>query len=213
MPIYLATEPVQTIEAEKALITGGVVANSKAGYSGTGYVTGLDTVGRQCQFTFTNLVAGQYVVQFRYDTSAYRNLGFYVNGKSRGPLKLGKSEQTYATWTDISFLAWLGAGTNVIALRCDDAGVNVNLDRLSIALYSTEMVSGLTLTPVIGTSRGMKMGFDTVAGISYEWTWKANLGDGLAWQPLTNFNTTGSTMQMSLTNGLPGAYYRVRVLP
>ncbi len=136
MPIYLTTEPVQTQEAENAAVSGGFVATSTPGYSGTGYVSGLDAIGKKCEFTFKVGATGVYIIQFRHNTSAYRNLGLYVNGQGRGLLKLGKSEQVYATWTTMSVLTWLEGGTNRIALQCDDASGNVNLDKLSLALYS-----------------------------------------------------------------------------
>src|SRR5579864_9174535 len=109
MPVHLTKEAVQMQEAENSAITGGVVATNTPGYSGSGYVSGLSSIGKKCEFSFQIGTAGVYLIQFRYDTSAYRNLGLYVNGQARGTLKLGKSEQVYATWTTLSVITWLGA--------------------------------------------------------------------------------------------------------
>jgi hypothetical protein len=117
LPIFLTTEPVQKQEAENAAITGGFIATSVPSYSGTGYVSGLNSIGKKCEFGFPIENAGVYVIQFRYDTGGYRNLGLSVNRQPRGTLKLDKSEQVYATWTALSLVTWLEAGTNVIGLQ------------------------------------------------------------------------------------------------
>ncbi len=212
MPVHLTTEPVQMQEAENSAITGGFVATNTPGYSGSGYVSGLDAIGDKCEFAFVAAVAGQYLVQVRYNTSAYRNLGFYVNGKGRGQLLLGKSEQTYATWTDISLVTWLEAGTNRITLQCDDAVGNVNLDKVSLALYSTNVVSGLDARAMSGGPNGMAVGFDTLAGLAYAVEWKSDV-TAATWQRLTNFVAGGSTIQVDFTNGLPHAFCRIRMNP
>jgi len=212
MPIYLATEPVQTQEAENAAITGGFVTNTIPGYSGSGYVSGLDTVGKKCEFTFNLATAGVYVLQFRYDTSAYRNLGLYVNGQSRGVLKLGKSEQVYATWTSMSALSWLSGGTNRIALQCVDNLGNVNLDNFSLALYSTNAISDVNLHAA-GTPTSVSLSFDTIPGITYGVDWASNLLAGVPWQPITSFVSTGSTAQVTHTDPSLNGFLRISATP
>ena len=188
------------------------MATNTPGYSGTGYVSGLDAIGDKCEFAFNVTAAGQYIVQIRYNTSTYRNLGFYVNSQGRGQLKLGKSEQTYATWTDISLLTWLEGGTNQITLQCDDAVGNVNLDKVSLALYSTNVVSGLQVSAISGLLNGMALGFDTLPGVAYALEWKSNF-TASAWQPLTNFIANGATIQVELAKGLPQGFCRIRLIP
>jgi len=156
--------------------------------------------------------AGQYIVQVRYNTSAYRNLGFYVNGKSRGPLLLGTSEQIYATWTDISRVTWLASGTNLITLQCDDSVGSVNLDKVTLALYTTSVVSGLETKAMGGGSNGITMDFDTLPGLAYSLEWKSNL-TAATWQPLTNFTGSGTTAQVGFTNGLHQGFCRIGISP
>jgi len=137
IPIYLSTNSVVTQEAEDASMTDGAEANSKSGFSGRGYVS-LDAVGKKCEFTFKMAAAGTYIVNFRYNTEGYGRFGLGVNGKERARVELGKSEQPYATWTEMSILARFDIGTNRLRLECEDNVGKINLDRLSIALWSTD---------------------------------------------------------------------------
>jgi hypothetical protein len=212
VPVHLTTEPVQMQEAENSAITGGVVATNIPGYSGSGYVSGLSAIGDKCEFAFEAAAAGQYMVQARYNTSAYRNLGFYVNGKGRGQLLLGKSEQTYATWTDISLVTWLASGTNRIALQCDDAVGSVNLDKVTLALYTTNVVCGLEAKAMGGGLNGIAMDFDTLPGLAYALEWKSNF-TAATWQPLTNFTGSGAPIQVDFTNGLRQGFCRIKIIP
>jgi hypothetical protein len=212
MPVYLSTERVQTQEAEEAIITGGFVTNAIQGYSGTGYVTGLDALGKQCEFGFNISTAGVHLIQFRYNTSAYRNFGLYVNGEARGMLKLGKSEQVYATWSAMSALTWLSSGTNRIALRCVDASGNVNLDNLSLALYSTSATPGLNVQAT-ASSNSIAVSFDTIPGLIYHLDWTSNLAIAPVWQPLTNFVSTGSSVQVGRHDLSRNGFLRINAGP
>lgn len=212
MPIFLTTQPVHKQEAEAATVTGGFVTNSVPGYSGTGYVSGLNSIGKKCEFAFLIQTAGVYLIQFRYDTSAYRNLGLYVNGQSRGTLKLGKSEQVYATWTQLSLVTWLTAGTNVIGLQCVDSLGNINLDYLALALYSTNTVPGLTLnSPNVPGSAAFN--FDPIPGLTYTVDWNTNLASPQAWQRLTNFSSMGSTVGVGQKSASPVGFLRIKAQP
>lgn len=137
-PLYLTTNPVSTYQAEGAALTGTSIATGKAGYEGSGYVTGFDTVGDKCQFTVNAGSTGAYILKFRYNTNAYQQLSCYVNGVHKEDLKLGAAEQMYATWTEYTLFAWLNSGSNTVTFQYDsgDSG-NVNLDSLKFALYST----------------------------------------------------------------------------
>jgi hypothetical protein len=152
MPVYMTTDPVRSYEAEDAVLTGTTVSRDKiehaldaryaqeitAGFSGGGYVTGLDALGDECLFKVKVEKAGAYILKIRYNTRKYQTMDFVVNGTLREKLKLGKSEQVYATWTERSLFAWLEAGDNTIAFQCAAAGeaADVNLDSLSLAFYS-----------------------------------------------------------------------------
>lgn len=137
MPLYLTTQPVQSYEAENAALTGTSTASSKAGYTGSGYVTGFDTVGDKCQFNVNVSTSGAYIMKVRYNTTGDRIVSCYVNGIPLEKLKLGYSEE-YGIWTDMTVFAWLQSGNNTVTVQYDtgDSG-NLNLDNLSLALYST----------------------------------------------------------------------------
>lgn len=212
MPIFLATEAVQKQEAENAAVTGGFIASSVPGYSGTGYVSGLDSIGKKCEFNFQIGTSGVYLIKFRYDTSGYRNLGLTINGQSRGPLKLGKSEQVYATWTELSLVTWLWQGANVIGLQCVDSLGNINLDWLALALYSTNASPGVKLSPA-GQPGGVGLAFDPIPGLVYSVDWNSSLANNAAWQPMTNFTSTGSTVQVSPPGISSVGFFRIKASP
>lgn len=113
------------------------MAAATPGYRGTGYVADPGLPGDECRFTVNLPTAGGYIIHLRYDTSGYRDLGFLVNGQRRGTVKLGKSEQVYATWTERSLLTWLDSGSNTLTFRCEQSQGAVNFDQLTLALYST----------------------------------------------------------------------------
>jgi hypothetical protein len=140
MPIYLTTHPVQRLEAEDAALQGVAVAKDKEGYTGRGYVSGFDNTGDQCAFRVSVEKRGAYLMKIRYNTREYRHVDLIVNGKLVEKLKLGKSEQVYAKWTEMSLFAWLQRGENLISFRADDSGMSqgLSLDSLSVALYSEE---------------------------------------------------------------------------
>jgi len=139
IPIYLTTGAVLSYEAEDATLTGTVVDSSKAGYSGTGYVTGFSQSGAACSFNVNVEASGVYMLNLRYDTNAHETISCYVNGAKIQRLALGDSEQVYTTWTDFTLLAWLNSGSNTISLQQDpDDSGNINLDKLSIAFYSAD---------------------------------------------------------------------------
>jgi len=209
LPIFLATEAVQKQEAESANITGGFVASAVPGYSGAGYVSGLDAIGKKCEFSFQIGTSGVYLIQFRYDTSGYRNLGFYVTGQSRGALKLGKSEQVYATWTQLSLVTWLEQGPNVIGLQCVDSLGNINLDYLALALYSTNAVADVRLTSSAQTGI-FGLDFDPIPGLVYGVDWNSNLVSSTAWQSLASFGSTGSTVHVDSPGTSRAGYFRIK---
>jgi hypothetical protein len=213
VPVYLSTELVQTQEAETAQTTGGVISTAVPGYSGTGYVSGLDAIGKKCEFTFIVPVAGAYILKLRYNTSAYRNLGLFVDSQQRSVLKLGKSQQVYATWTEMSTITWLDSGTNHVGLECIDNSGNVNLDKVSVGLYSTSGVAGLSSKPLSALDQSVQLDLATVPGLFYSIYWKTNLSLELPWRPFTNFLGLGRTFQFVYPASEPEGFLRVQAGP
>jgi hypothetical protein len=141
MPIYLTTNPVDTFQAENASLSGLQITSDVNGYTGTGFVTGFDSVSDNCKFNVTADSAGIYMLNIRYHTNdSMQILNWYVNNIFQGTLKIGKSEQIYATWTNLSFFAYLPVGKNTISFQPHQRFIgDVGLDELSVALYSTSL--------------------------------------------------------------------------
>jgi hypothetical protein len=126
-------------QAEDAALTGLSKAAAKTGYKGKGYVKGFDKVGDKCRFNVTPKKSGAYIIKIRYNTNTYQKLSCYVNGTYLEDLKLSQSEQNYATWTEYTIFTWLNRGKNTIDFKYLSVDSrNVNLDELSMALYSTK---------------------------------------------------------------------------
>ena len=114
LPVYLTTHPVYSSEAEAATVTGAYASSKKEGYFGSGYVTGFDGPQDKCVFSVTVSGSGTYILKIRYNTRKYHSVDLVVNGARLETLRLGRSEQQYATWTEMSVLAWLEDGDNTI---------------------------------------------------------------------------------------------------
>jgi len=75
------TAPDATVEAENGILTGGVkVANSIAGYSGTGYVTNFKSSADKVTVSMNIVTEGFYKLMIRYQ-SEYKPQDLFVNGK------------------------------------------------------------------------------------------------------------------------------------
>ena len=138
-PVYLTTEPVSTYEAEDANLSGLLPARAEDEFEGAGYVEGFDATGDKVSFKVNADKAGAYILKFRYRTEAPQKLTLTVNDTYQGLLRLGRSEQKYTNWTEITAFAWLNKGTNDVSVSMGfgDTG-SVLLDNLKVALYSEE---------------------------------------------------------------------------
>jgi hypothetical protein len=144
-PVYLTDQPVSTYQAESATITGGTVATSVSGYTGTGYVTGLTSAGDGVSFSVTAPTAGQYMVQFNYDTAAAgAAAGLYVNGTREKQIDLANTQLLGSNWMTATEMVTLTAGSNTVGLALasgpGDAGP-FNLDKLAVAYYPSPATS------------------------------------------------------------------------
>ena len=113
-----AAKPVY--EAEMALLSGGQVKGSPAGYSGTGYVV-YKGEGDFVQWEIAVEAAGTYPVAFRYanGTDAATRLGLAVNGLATDSLSFAVTG-SWKSWHAAGALLPLQAGTNVIRLTALD---------------------------------------------------------------------------------------------
>ncbi|MDH6179906.1 putative cell wall-binding protein [Microbacteriaceae bacterium SG_E_30_P1] len=138
LPGYVAPADRGWYEAEEAALTGSAgIATEHSGYSGLGFVAGIQNVGAGVNFTVTVPEAGTYPVNLRYANGpnpfdGSKKISLYVNDQKVGPWNLPRLGD-WKTWDTISRDVALNAGTNTISLRYDsgDDG-NVNFDVLSI---------------------------------------------------------------------------------
>ncbi|MBL8026703.1 MAG: carbohydrate-binding protein [Fibrobacteres bacterium] len=139
LPVYLSTSQVSHFEAESTGFAGGALSQSVAGYSGSGYVGGLDAPGDSCVFTVAAAKSGGYLLKLRYHTTGYRLLALDINGKEARVLRVGKSEQTYAVWSELSMAVVLDSGVQTLAFRCPgEISGAVDIDFLDISFYSSD---------------------------------------------------------------------------
>lgn len=103
-------------EAESASLTGVSTATSVSGYSGSGYVTGLDNTGDKVSFTVNAAAAGSYPLIIRYHNSCgacTKAQDVVVNGTT----KYTNFAASASGWNDLSFgNVSLTAGNNTIAI-------------------------------------------------------------------------------------------------
>lgn len=162
MPLYLSTGPVDTYEAEAAVLTG---ARPGSGYPGAtgGYIENFTATGDRAQFEFKDVSGtGWHIVRLRY-TSPQTNRGqmsIYVNGRKVKRVRFsrnncdGKSEgKPELYWTDRSDIYYLNAGTNAFEIRQDagDACPGLMLDSVLVSREPT-YDEGVPLTPAATAS-------------------------------------------------------------
>ena len=81
MSFPLAGQAQFIVEAENGILTGTTVATSHVGYSGTGYVTGFDTVGDKLTVIVNVPAAGIHALILRYATPyGEKTNDIWVNG-------------------------------------------------------------------------------------------------------------------------------------
>jgi len=175
LPVYLTTSPVQTLQGESGMQTGTNSSTSVLGYEGSGYVTGLDAIGDSLTLSPSVSETGAYIVKFRYHTTSSTSLSWSVNGARQASLPIGRSVQTYTTWTEMSIFAWLTAGSNAITFSVDpgDPG-NVDIDSMSLAFYSAVPDSLPGARPGSGLSGGGPSVDDTSSAVTYSGAWSSN---------------------------------------
>ncbi|MDA3822551.1 MAG: glycosyl hydrolase, partial [Bacteroidales bacterium] len=72
--------PVDTVEAEDGILTGVHVGNTLSGFSGTGYVTGLEDTNDQLTVTVSVPEKAFYIVMIGYHNSDFKSQYISING-------------------------------------------------------------------------------------------------------------------------------------
>ena len=143
LPGYVAPVGDGLYELEEATLTGGAKFDTEhAGYTGSGFVSGIQTAGSSSVKVEVNTAkAGDYRFVLHYANGPNpfqgpKKMTLVVNGASR-QITL-PSTGTWKTWGNYTDTVALNGGTNVIELKygTNDDG-NVNLDSLRLAPAGT----------------------------------------------------------------------------
>ncbi|AGZ41278.1 family 16 glycoside hydrolase [Actinoplanes friuliensis] len=144
------------VEAENAGLSGRAgTASDHPGYTGTGFVAGIDTVGAATTFSVTVPSAGTYPATLRYSngpnpSAGVKTMSLYVNGAKVRQVSL-PSTANWDTWTTKVESVSLKAGGNTIAYKMDTGDIgNINLDNLAIGTST-----GTATAPRTGTLTGI----------------------------------------------------------
>ncbi|GAA0941999.1 discoidin domain-containing protein [Nonomuraea longicatena] len=127
------TTPSSEHQAESAVLSQAFVDTKHAGYTGTGFVDYVNTVGGYVEFSVTASTAGPAKLTFRYanGTTADRPLAVAVNGTSVATPAFTPTG-AWATWQSVEVPATLVAGTNTVRATATTATGGPNLDRLTV---------------------------------------------------------------------------------
>jgi VCBS repeat-containing protein len=154
-------------EADAGSLTGGAKpAADHNGYSGTGFLAGLEHAGAGDTLTVSGVpTAGNYRVQLRY---ANGQAGSQPVQARTVTVQAGAAAPVTATlpptsgwdyWNTVGVPITLAAGTNTIALGCPtDASCNVNLDTVAVT------TAGAPLLAPHAALGGYRRGLDGVDG-------------------------------------------------
>jgi glucose/arabinose dehydrogenase len=131
------------LEAENATITQGTVAANHAGFSGTGFVDGVNVVGSGVTWTVTAPSAGTATIALRYanGTTTDRPMDIAVNGTVVSAARSFPGTGNWDTWATSTLTAPVNAGTNTVRATATTVNGGPNLDWLefSVAAPSTDL--------------------------------------------------------------------------
>jgi hypothetical protein len=127
--------PPQTVryEAEAATISQGRVETNHAGFSGSGFVDGVNVAGSFVQWSATVPASGSATLKFRFanGTAAGRPAAITVNGVTVQTLTF-PSTGSWDTWQTVTVTATLTAGANTVRAAGTTADGPPNLDYLEV---------------------------------------------------------------------------------
>ncbi|TRX39998.1 TIM-barrel domain-containing protein [Flavobacterium restrictum] len=180
---WLSLSPVskfnEICEAENATLAGNAISLSDhIGYTGTGFVSGLDNVGTRISWGLNNTVAsGTYTVSLRY-ANGYggdgqqinRTVSLYIDGvKTQIALP---ATANWDTWNVFQKDVSLAMGFHTIQVSCDSGDTfNVNVDWLAVSPVGASVPNPIPKTPNKNLGGGARS-LDTKGG-------KIPLWDGL----------------------------------
>ncbi len=125
---------ITKIEAENGALSGALVQNGSAGYSGTGFLSGFYNDGIGVSFNVSVPSAATYKLSLRYANGmgSQQQLSLYVNGIHAKdcvfPVTSG-----WDSWTEKADTVTLNAGVNSIMLKRDVGDGAIYLDYITIS--------------------------------------------------------------------------------
>lgn len=130
-------------EAEDATLSGVGTNTNHAGYTGTGFVDGFDTVGDSITWTVNFPEDGDYSLVFRYgnDTGQEATRTVYIDGVPVGKVQF-HDQDSWDTWVHDAYLHdVIDSGTRTVTLSydADDTGA-INVDSLTIGTFEEHSV-------------------------------------------------------------------------
>jgi mannan endo-1,4-beta-mannosidase len=138
-----------TAEAENGTRTGGVtIANSIAGYSGTGYVTNFKSSADKVSVTMNVATEGFYKLMIRYQ-SEYKPQDLFVNGK--GPSAIAFPATVSFTEVDAGKYL-LKPGTHTFMIQSNWGWINIDKFSLYLVLPNTYNPASDLVNPNADTS-------------------------------------------------------------
>jgi hypothetical protein len=131
MPVdYIEILPLPLVttryEAENATLTGTQVATYHSGYSGTGYVDGLDAAGDKISFTVNANLSNSYILKIRYYVCNEQKNFVKVNGFDAEGASSVFPGNSCGAWTDKEMTINLNAGSNTISIEKDFGFIGVD---------------------------------------------------------------------------------------
>jgi hypothetical protein len=124
--------PGQRYEAETApAVCQGTIDSNHAGYSGSGFCNGDNTLSGYAQFTVTPTTAGTATVGVRFANGATsaRSANVVVNGTTVGTVSF-EPTGAWSTWSTKTLTVSLNAGSNTVRLDPTTAAGLTNIDYL-----------------------------------------------------------------------------------
>jgi glucose/arabinose dehydrogenase len=116
-------------EAESAVLSGPVVANTKTGFTGTGYADYINASADYVEFTVNAASAGTFPLTFRYANASTtsRPMAITVNGKTVNASLDFPPTGDWTIWKTVSVSAPLVAGSNKVrATAIGSSGPNLD---------------------------------------------------------------------------------------
>ncbi|WP_436535965.1 TIM-barrel domain-containing protein [Actinoplanes sp. HUAS TT8] len=183
-PVTPAPQPCAfgtVCEADTGARTGGAkLADDHNGYSGEGFVAGLERTGAGVALTVTGVpAAGTYQVQVRYANGQAgsqpvqsRTMTVAANGDPAVTATLPPTSG-WDYWRTQSVLVGLKAGDNTVSLGCpSDQSCNVNVDTVAVTAKKAPLLAAHA--PLGGYRRGLdgvNGGARTYAGLLFQDGW------------------------------------------